>query len=98
MPFLRSDAEALKRDAAGVVARYFPDAPALYRQVGWRLPTSIARVYDSSRAERHLGFRCRTDFGRVLDTLRLGEPLPFADDPAYVSPGAALGRYSLRPC
>jgi nucleoside-diphosphate-sugar epimerase len=94
VPFVRSDAEALKRDAAGVVARYFPDAPALYRQAGWRLPTSIGRVYDSSRAERLLGFRCRTDFGTVLDALRLGAPLPFADDPAYVSPGATLGRVS----
>jgi UDP-glucose 4-epimerase len=91
VPFLRSDAAALKRDAASVVARYFPDAPALYRQMGWRLPTSIGRVYDSRRAEHRLGFRCRTDFGRVLDTLRSGEPLPFADDPPYVSPSAASG-------
>jgi nucleoside-diphosphate-sugar epimerase len=86
VPFLRSDAEALKRDAASVVARSFPEAPALYRQMGWRLPTSIGRVYDSRRAEHRLGFRCRTDFGRVLDALRMGEPLPFAHDPAYVSP------------
>jgi len=90
VPFLRSDAGALKRDAAGVVARYFPEAPALYRQMGWQLPASIGRVYDSSRAERLLGFRCRTDFDTVLDTLRRGEPLPFADDPSYVSPSAAL--------
>jgi len=86
LPFRRSDAAALKRDAASVVAHYFPEAPALYRQKGWRLPASIGRVYDSSRAERRLGFRCRTDFGHVLQTLRLGEPLPFAHDPAYVSP------------
>ena len=91
VPFLRSDAKALKRDAASLVERYFPDAPALYRQIGWRLPTSIGRVYDSSRAEHRLGFRCRTDFGRVLETLRRGEPLPFAHDPAYVSPSATSG-------
>jgi nucleoside-diphosphate-sugar epimerase len=94
VPFVRSDAAALKRGAASVVARYFPEAPALYRQVGWRLPTSIGRVYDPSRAERLLGFRCRTDFGKVLEALRLGEPLPFADDPDYVSPSAALRRVS----
>jgi hypothetical protein len=94
VPFVRSEAEALKRDAAGVVARYFPDAPALYRQAGWRLPTGIGRVYDSSRAERVLGFRCRTDFGTVLDALRLGAPLPFADDPAYVSPSTTVERLS----
>jgi UDP-glucose 4-epimerase len=91
VPFLRSDAGALKRDAASVVARHFPDAPALYRQMRWRLPASIGRVYDSRRAAHRLGFRCRTDFGRVLDALRSGEPLPFAHDPAYVSPSATSG-------
>ncbi|MPZ39837.1 MAG: NAD-dependent epimerase/dehydratase family protein [Rhizobiales bacterium] len=84
--FDRSDVEALKRDAVAVVARYFPDAPALYAKRNWRLPTSIGRVYDPSRAERVLGFRGKTDFGQVLDSLRTGSPLPFAHDPAYVSP------------
>jgi nucleoside-diphosphate-sugar epimerase len=85
-PFLRSEAEALKRAAADVIERHFPDAPALYTRRGWRLPTSIGRVYDSSRIERVLGFRCVTDYGRVLDALRTGGRLPFAHDPAYRSP------------
>lgn len=85
-PFRPSDAEALKRDAAAVVARYFPDAPDLYARRGWRLPASIGRVYDASLAERVLGFRCETDFGRVLDALRTGGDLPFAHDPAYLPP------------
>lgn len=89
-PFARSDAEALKRDAAGVVAGYFPDAQALYRRQGWRLPASLGRVYDASLAERELGFRCRTDFGAVLDALRAGETLPFVHDPAYESPSATI--------
>ena len=49
-PFVASDAEALKRDAATVVTRYFPDAPALYSKRDWRLPTSITRVHDASKA------------------------------------------------
>ena len=85
-PFVRSEAEALKRVAADVIERHFPDAPALYAQRGWRLPTSIARVYDSSRIERLLGFRCITDYGRVLEALRTDGRLPFAHDPAYQSP------------
>jgi UDP-glucose 4-epimerase len=85
-PFNRDDARALKRDAAAVVARYFPDAPTLYGRRGWRLPTSIGRVYDASRAEAVLGFRCKTDYGAVLQALRAGEELPFAHDPSYVSP------------
>jgi nucleoside-diphosphate-sugar epimerase len=85
-PFARLDVEELKRDAAGVVARYFPEAPALYAQRDWQLPKSIGRVYDPGRAERVLGFRCKTDFSAILGALRAGTPLPFTHDPAYVSP------------
>lgn len=85
-PFVRTDAMALKQDAAAVVARCFPDAPAVYAQRNWRLPASIGRVYDASRAERVLGFRCRTDFAAVLGALRDQRELPFAHDPSYVSP------------
>nr|WP_315383733.1 NAD(P)-dependent oxidoreductase [uncultured Sphingomonas sp.] len=90
-PFARADCAALKRDAAAVIARAFPDAPALYAARGWTLPASIGRVYDSSLAERVLGFRCETDFAAVLAALREGAPLPFAHDPGYVSPKEMLG-------
>ena len=85
-PFQAADAVALKASATSVVARYFPDAPALYDRMGWKLPTSIARVYDSSLAERVLGFRCATDFAAVLSAIREDRPLPFAHDADYVSP------------
>lgn len=81
-PFVRSDAGALKRAAADVIERYFPDAPGLYARHGWRLPTSIGRVYDATRIQRILGFRCATDFGSVLEALRAGGRLPFAHQPA----------------
>lgn len=90
-PFDRSEAAELKRDAAAVVARRFPDARALYAARGWRLPASLGRVYDSGRARRDLGFRFATDFAAVLGALRSGGPLPFAHDPAHVSPGARGG-------
>lgn len=85
-PFRRSDAAALKQDAAGVITDYFPDAPALYARRGWRLPASIGRVYDATHAERTFGFRCETDFSAILDALRAGAPLPFAHDESYTSP------------
>jgi nucleoside-diphosphate-sugar epimerase len=82
-PFSPSDAEQLKTNASAVIARYFPDAPALYARQSWRLPTSIGRVYDARRAQSGvLGFRCETDFGRVLETLQTGKRLPFVHDPA----------------
>jgi UDP-glucose 4-epimerase len=85
-PFTRENARALKTDAAALIARRFPDAPALYADRGWRLPTSIGRVYDPGRAERVLGFRCATDFGGILDALRARRPAPFIHDPSYGSP------------
>jgi NAD(P)-dependent dehydrogenase (short-subunit alcohol dehydrogenase family) len=84
--FAPGDARQLKQNAAAVIARHFPDAPFLYAQRGWQLPTSIGRVYDSRRASTDLGFRCKTDFARVLDALRAGERLPFVHDPTYLSP------------
>lgn len=89
-PFARSDVAALKTDAAGVIARHFPDAPDLFARRGWRLPASIGRIYDPAKAERLLGFRATTDFAAVLDALRNGTPLLFAHDPDYVSPSTRL--------
>jgi len=89
-PFARGDAAELKRDAAAVVTRYFPDAAELYARKGWALPASIDRVYDASLAERLLGFRCRDDFPALLGALRSDGDLPFAHDPDYVSPQEAV--------
>lgn len=85
-PFSREEACDLKRDARGVIARHFPDAAELYARRGWRLPSSIARVYDATRADRVLNFRCKTDFAAVLEALRANAELPFAHDPDYISP------------
>lgn len=96
-PFDRADAVELKRDAAAVIGRLYPDAAALYAKRGWQLPHTIGRVYDSSHIRRELGFRFETDFGTVLAALRAGTPLPFAHDPSYVSP-AQRDREELCPC
>ena len=85
-PFTRKQAALLKRDAASVIARHFPDAPALFAKRGWTLPATIGRVYDAGHAEKRLGFRCKTGFAEILDALRAGRPLPFVHDPSYVAP------------
>ena len=90
-PFDQSECDELKNDAAKVIARHFPDAPALYAAKGWELPKSIGRVYDAARAEQVLGFRCETDFHALMAALRGGAALPFAHDPDYVSPKKDLG-------
>lgn len=92
-PFLREDAVSLKTDAAAVIARYFPDAPALYAERGWQLPARIGRVYDAGAMERDLGFRPATDFGAILEAIRVRARLPFSHDSAYVSPRLAIAEY-----
>ena len=90
-PFRQEEAAELKRDAAAVIARHFPEALVLYAARGWRLPASLGRVYDAGLAERELGFRAATDFAAVLAALKAGKGLPFAHDPDYVSPKEAGG-------
>lgn len=85
-PFARAEAAELKRDAAAVITRHFPAAPDLFARRGWRLPSSIGRIYDPARAERLLGFRARTDFARILEALSNGAALPYHHDADYVSP------------
>jgi UDP-glucose 4-epimerase len=68
-PFRPEDCEELIHDAPSVVARYFPDYPALYRRRGWSMFRSIDRVYSAARAETDLSFRCRTGFSEVLAAL-----------------------------
>ena len=65
-PFLRGDAEALRRDAASVVSRRVPGWEASYARLGWRMAPSIDRVYDNARARADLGWQPRRDFAAVL--------------------------------
>jgi UDP-glucose 4-epimerase len=90
-PFTRADVHELKRDAAAVIARLYPDAPGLYARQGWTLPASIDRVYDAGLAERDLGFRCKTDFATLLAALKTGGASPVAHDADYVSPKERSG-------
>ncbi|TGX50265.1 NAD(P)-dependent oxidoreductase [Sphingomonas gei] len=90
-PFDRGECAALKHDAATVIARHFPDAPALYAAKGWELPNSIGRVYDAALAEQVMHFRCETDFGKLLGALKASDSLPFAHDPSYISPKEVSG-------
>lgn len=71
-PFLQSDAGELRRNAAGVVRRLFPDCGALYAARGWSLFPEIDRVYVNTRARKELGWRPCYDFRHVLDCIREG--------------------------
>src|SRR4051794_25984447 len=71
-PFRREHLAELRSDAPAVVRRLFPDCEAVYERLGWRLPTSIERVYVNERARRDLGWSPRFDFRHALDRLAAG--------------------------
>lgn len=56
-PFLETDCEALKRDAASVIETRAPEFAAAFAARGWPLPKSIDRVYVIEKAARALGFK-----------------------------------------
>jgi UDP-glucose 4-epimerase len=72
-PFGRGDLAELRTDAAAVVRRLFPDAEEVYAAQGWRLPTSLDRVYVNARARADLGWEPGHDFRSALDALAAGE-------------------------
>jgi UDP-glucose 4-epimerase len=71
-PFQPEDLPELRRDAAAVVARRFPQAAAIYAARGWKLFPTIDRVYVNAAARAALGWRPAYDFGRALADLADG--------------------------
>jgi nucleoside-diphosphate-sugar epimerase len=66
-PLTRDDLALLRRDAPAAVGRRVPGWEAVYARLGWRLPPTLDRVYDNSRARAELGWQPRHDFATVLD-------------------------------
>jgi nucleoside-diphosphate-sugar epimerase len=69
-PFRPEDATRLREDAPAVLALRVPDYTADYARLGWRMFSSIDRVYDNAKARRELGWTPKWDFGAVIRRLR----------------------------
>jgi nucleoside-diphosphate-sugar epimerase len=72
-PFTPEDLAELATDAPAVVARLYPDQPAVYERLGWRMFPTIDRVYDSTRARTELGWTPRYDYATALAHVDAGE-------------------------
>ena len=65
-PFQREDARELGADAAAVLRRRVPGYEAIYARIGWKMLSTLDRVYDNERARTLLGWTPKYDFQRVL--------------------------------
>jgi UDP-glucose 4-epimerase len=72
-PFAPSDLPDLRRDAPSVVRRLFPDYEDIYARRGWKMFSSIDRVYVNAAARDALGWQPRYDFAMSLKALADGE-------------------------
>lgn len=71
-PFGYGDLLDLRRDAPGVVRRYFPGFDVAYGRRGWQMFPSIDRVYVNTKARRELGWEPRYDFRWALQRIQEG--------------------------
>lgn len=74
-PFEREDAAELGVDAPAVIARRFPNFPAIYAARGWKMLPTLDRVYVNERARTKLGWQPRYDFARVLADAAAGRDI-----------------------
>lgn len=74
-PFDTADLGALRRNAPAVVARYFPQMPAIYAELGFRMADGLDRVDDNAAARAKLGWTPTYDFARILEQLAAAEPI-----------------------
>ena len=66
-PFQREDCNRLINNAPSVIEQRCPGLMSRMAGLGWNLPSSIGRVYDTSLAGRELGFRPRYGIDACLE-------------------------------
>jgi UDP-glucose 4-epimerase len=71
-PFQRADLAQLGVDAPSVLAKYYPDYPALFAKRGWKMLPTLDRVYVNARARELLGWQPRYDFASALRAIADG--------------------------
>jgi nucleoside-diphosphate-sugar epimerase len=72
-PFTIDDRKDLRMNAPHVVKQKFPDYEDVYAQFGWKMFSSIDRVYVNEKVRNDLGWNPKYDFRFILDRLKAGE-------------------------
>ena len=71
-PFVSGDTARLRADAPGVLGERVPGYEQEYARRGWRMFSSIDRVYDNALARRELGWEPRWTFSFAVEQLTAG--------------------------
>lgn len=74
-PFTKNDLIQLRQKPQDVVAGYYPNFAAVYRDVGFQMFPDIERVYVSQKAIAELSWKPKFDFTKILEQLGAGVPI-----------------------
>ncbi|HTO63111.1 MAG TPA: NAD(P)-dependent oxidoreductase [Bradyrhizobium sp.] len=74
-PFARDEMAELRQNTPRVVARHVPAYQAEYAARGWRMFSSVDRVYVNAKARRELGWQPRHDFAALIARLAGGDDI-----------------------
>lgn len=67
-PFGEHETPELFADAARAITKHYPAAPKFFERRGWKLPSSIDRVYVTTKAETDLNYVPKYNFADILKT------------------------------
>ncbi len=89
-PYSIEDCHQLYTQADTLIAEKIPTLAAAFKLRGWPLPTSLDRVYDSTKAQQQLGWYPKHDFNSVLAMLDDGsaEVLPVLKSNKHKKPSS----------
>jgi UDP-glucose 4-epimerase len=71
-PFEKIDLFDLRADAYRVVQKIYPEFESIYAGKGWKMFSSIGRVYVNRKAREELGWSPVYDFGYILKKIQSG--------------------------
>lgn len=71
-PFKREDLAQLGVDAPSVLAKHYPEYPAIFARRGWKMLPTLDRVYVNAHAREILGWRPKYDFADALRAVAEG--------------------------
>jgi len=69
-PFTQTDLSDLRANAPKVVEKIYPEYSNIYHNKGWKMFSSIDRVYVNQKAKTELGWKPKYDFNHVLNCLK----------------------------
>lgn len=72
-PFQESDCAELILNAPTTLKKHYPSYKEIFDKMGWKMFSSLSRVYDNKKAREHLGWWPQYNFSEALEKIASGK-------------------------